>query len=134
MTLPPSQRGISPEELDQYSRFLRPTLPKGNVEYYDQRIQLLGKELSVANLDKPDILSYIKMSATAKEMLRFGQDELSLDIQVDFVIELKLTMSKDGKVIEYLLSNKMEYVQTQNITEQIKREQRQSLWGKKKGD
>lgn len=118
--------------MDQFSRFLTPTQPKGYNEFYDERKQLMGKELSVANLEKEDIECYEKMINVAQEMLIYGQDLMARTIMISMVSGLKLSMSLEGMFIENLLANKIEYAQTQTVHEYQHAPEKRGIFGGKK--
>jgi hypothetical protein len=127
----PTPQGIRKERLDQYSRFLGPTLPKGDDEWYNKIRQLMGKELSLAKLDKEDILSYLNSIQTAQVFLLHGQEVMGRRIMVDIVSELKLTGSIEGTIIENIFSNRIEYEQTQHVHEHLEPQPKKSFWRRK---
>lgn len=94
-----------------------PTLAEDQDEFYALLRPSLGYELSTAYIDKEDMPSYILQVRTAQEMLDNGQIGLVLYIQTTMTSELKLTDSIDGRVVDNIFSNKMEYTQTQTLHE-----------------
>ena len=108
---------LEKKRLDQYKNFLDPTLADDQEDYYGPIRPLIGPELSVANLEREDILSYLKTEYTTQEMFANGQDDLGLLLMTTMIAELKLSMSKEGLVVENIFSNKMEYSQTQTLHE-----------------
>jgi hypothetical protein len=110
-------RTIQKKRLDQYKSFFMPTLAEDQDEFYALLRPSLGYELSTAYIDKEDMPSYILQVRTAQEMLDNGQIGLVLYIQTTMTSELKLTDSIDGRVVDNIFSNKMEYTQTQTLHE-----------------
>ena len=115
------------KRLDQYKRFFQPTLADNQEDYYSPIRPILGSELSVAFIEKEDMLSYIRMSYAIQEMFANGQDDLGLLLETSMTGELKLSMSREGLVVENIFSNKMEYTTTENV------HQYQHMQDKKKG-
>lgn len=111
------ESAIQKKRLDQYKSFLDPTLADDQIEYYGPIRPLIGPELSVANIEREDTLSFLKTEYTTQEMFANGQDDLGLLLMTTMTAELKLTMSRDGLVVDNIFSNKMEYTQTQNVHE-----------------
>lgn len=108
---------LEKKRLDQYKSFLNPTMADDQDDFYGPIRPLIGPELSVANLEREDILSYLLTVSCAQEMFANGQDDLGLFIMTNMTAELKLSMSRDGLVVENIFSNKMEYSQTQTLHE-----------------
>lgn len=134
MVQPDYEPKLEKKRLDQYKSFLNPTLADNQDDFYGPIRPLIGPELSVANLEKEDILSYLLTVGCAQEMFANGQDDLGLFIMTNMTAELKLTMSRDGLVVENIFSNKMEYSQTQTLHEYQHPAERKkwSLFGGKK--
>jgi len=103
------------KRLDQFKRFFKPTLADNQQEFYGPIRPIIGSELSVANIEKADMLSFIKLGYGIQEMFANGQDDLGLMQMTSMTGELKLSMSKDGLVVENIFSNKMEYTTTENV-------------------
>lgn len=121
------------KRLDQFSRFLLPTQPKGIDDvYYEERKQMTGKELSVANLEWEHMGSFVRMFDCGEEFLLYEQEITARYILNKLIAELKLSMSKDGMFIEQLLSKKIEYAQTQNVHEYTHTPEKRGLFGGKK--
>jgi len=108
---------VQKKRLDQYKSFLSPTLADDQDDYYGPIRPLIGPELSVAYLEREDMLSYLLQIKTAQEMFANGQDDLGLLVMTTMTSELKLSMSREGLVVDNIFSNKMEYTQTQNLHE-----------------
>jgi len=124
------EENIQRKRLDQYKRFLDPTLADDQLDYYGPIRPVIGPELSVANLEREDIFSFILQVKTAQEMFANGQDDLGLLVMTTMTAELKLSMSKEGLVVGNIFSNKMEYTQTQTLHEyQHPAERKRGLFG-----
>jgi len=121
------------KRLDQFSRFLLPTKPEGlDDEYYNERKQMMGKELSVANLEWEHMRSFVRMFDCGEEFLLVNQEITARYILNKLIMELKLSMSKDGMFIDKLLSNRIEYSQTQNVHEYTHQPEKRGLFGGQK--
>ena len=118
------------QNIDQYSRFLKPTIPDGQLEYYNPRMPLVSKELSVGNILREDMLGHIPMEYAILDLLDEGQIGLARMLMTSFQGEFKMTMSFDGKFLEHIASNKFEYSQEQHVYEHPLEEEAQA---KKKG-
>lgn len=105
------------QNIDQYSRFLKPTIPEGQLGYYNPVMPLVGKELSIGNIERSDMLGHLPMISCIQILLSYGQLGLHRDMMIKFQSELKLTMSFDGKFMEQIASNKFEYTQEQHVYE-----------------
>jgi len=113
----PSSGVATRQNIDQYSRFLKPTIPTGQLDYYNPRMPLVGKELSIGNIQREDMISYINIEEAVLEFLEEGQIGLARFMMTLFQGELKLSMSFDGMFMEYISTNKFEYTQTQHLHE-----------------
>ena len=123
------------KRLDQFKRFFNPTLADNQQEFYGPIRPIIGSELSVANIEKEDMLSFIKMGYGIQEMFANGQDDLGLMLMTSMTGELKLSMSKDGLVVENIFSNKMEYTTNENVHQyQHMQERKKGLLGGGKKD
>jgi hypothetical protein len=105
------------QNIDQYSRFLKPTIPDGQLDYYNPVMPLVGKELSIGNIARDDMLGHLPMISCIQILLSYGQLGLHRDMMIKFQAELKLTMSFEGKFLEQIASNKFEYTQEQHVYE-----------------
>jgi hypothetical protein len=105
------------QNIDQYSRFLKPTIPEGQLGYYNPVMPLVGKELSIGNIYREDMLGHLPMVTTIQKLLNYGQIGLHRRFMIGFQAELKLTMSFDGKFMEQIAANKFEYTQEQHVYE-----------------
>ena len=118
----PSELGspVDRQRLDQFKRFLTHSPPKGQEDYWNERSQLLGPELSVANLERTDMMANTKVVMAILELLENGQIGLARFLMTMYINDLKSTMSLEGvdkKFIGQLLSHKIEYSQTQAVHE-----------------
>lgn len=111
------EENVQKKRLDQYKRFLDPTLADDQLEYYGPIRPLIGPELSVAFLEREDNISYLRIINSVQEMFANGQDDLGLLQMTTMTAELKLSMSHAGLVVGNIFSNKMEYTQTQTLHE-----------------
>jgi len=121
------------QNIDQYSRFLKPTIPDGQLGYYNPRLPLVSKETSIGNILREDMLGHIPMIHGILFLMDAGQIGLARFFMTTFQSELKLTMSFDGKFLEQIASNKFEYSQEQHVYEhQLPPEQqkKQGLMGR----
>ena len=110
-------RTVTKQNIDQYSRFLKPTIPSGQLGYYNPMMPLVGKELSIGNILREDMLGHLPMITCIQKLLSYGQIGLHRRFMIGFQSELKLTMSFDGKFMEQISSNKFEYSQEQHVYE-----------------
>lgn len=110
-------------------RFLEPTIPMGNEGFNNLIKQSIGKELSLANLQREDLKSFVEAFGTAQIMLIHGQDRLARFILTISISELKLSMSIDADFSHLLLREKLEYTQTQNVHEFVHEPARKKFFG-----
>lgn len=108
---------IDKQRLDQISRFLQPTLPKGEEERYRILKPLIGKEMSMGNINREDMNSNTIMNYGIQELFLFGQEDLGFMFLTNLIAEFKMTMSIDAIMIESLTKSKMEYAQTYTVHE-----------------
>lgn len=120
------------QSIDQYSRFLEPTIPKGQFEYYNERKPLISKELSVGNIEREDMIGYLDTEQAILEFLEEGQIGLARFLMTLFQSELKLTMSFDGRFLDQITTSKFEYTQKQDIHEHMESAPRKGFFGRKK--
>jgi len=122
------------QSIDQYSRFLQPTIPKGEQDYYNPRLPLVGKELSIGNISRDDMISNLTTESAILEFLEEGQIGLARFMMTLFQAEFKMSMSFDGMFMEYISTNKFEYKQTQDLTEHVQMPARKGFLGGRKHD
>jgi hypothetical protein len=108
---------IDKQRLDQISRFLQPTIPKGEEERYRILKPLIGKEMSMGNIMRDDMNANDYMNYGIQELFLFGQEDLGFTFLTNFLAEFKMTMSIDAIMIESLTKSKMEYAQTYTVHE-----------------
>jgi len=127
--MPQPQRKFDKKRLTIADRFLQGTKPLGNNEFSNELVQATGKELSVANLDKEDITSYIKGFGTAIVFYLHGQNRTKQIILTLIQAELKLSMSIDNEFSHLLFRDTLEYTQTQNVHEYVHEPARKKFFG-----
>lgn len=120
---------LSKQAIDQYSRFLEPTIPKGQLDYYNDRKPLISKELSVGNIERSDMPGYFDIEDAILEFLEEGQIGAARFLMTRWQTELKLTMSFDARFMEQITTSKFEYSQKQDIHEHIEPVKRKGLLG-----
>ena len=120
------------KEIDQYRQFLKPSLADDQDEFYGPIRPLIGPELSVAYLDKEDILSYVLTVKCIQEFFANGIDAIGMEEMTTMTAELKLSMSQDGKVLDNIFSNRIEYSQTQTLHEYQHLPEKKGLLGGRK--
>ena len=108
---------IDKQRLDQISRFLQPTIPRGEEERYRILKPLVSKEMSLGNIQREDMISNIRMNYGIQEFFMFGQEDLAFTFLTCFLAEFKMTMSIDCKMLESLTKSKLEYAQTYTVHE-----------------
>ena len=129
----PQPKGFDTKRLTIADRFLQPTIPLGNDTFYNLIKQIIGKELSVANLERTDLASYIWQSTTAQVFLLYGQERLSRFLMNMMISELKLTMSIGNEFAHLLFKDSLEYTTTQNVHEYSHQPQKRGFFGGFKG-
>jgi len=121
------------QNIDQYSRFLKPTIPEGQLGYYNPMMPLVGKELSIGNILREDMLGHIPMIICIQKLLSYGQIGLHRRFMVGFQSELKLTMSFDARFLDQIAGNKFEYSQEQHLYEHnLDDNKKKGLFGSKR--
>jgi len=122
---------INKRSIDQYTKFLEPTIPKGQEEYFNERKPLISKELSVGNIERSDMISYLDMKDAILEFLEEGQIGLARFLMTRYQGELKLSMSFEGRFMDHISSNKIEYTQRQDVHEHVEIPKRKGMFGGK---
>jgi len=120
------------QTIDQYSKFLEPTIPKGQEDYYNARKPLISKELSVGNIERTDMIGNLDMYDAILEFLEEGQIGLARFMMTRFQGEFKMTMSFDGLFMDQITTSKFEYTQKQDITEHVLPVKRKGILGGRK--
>lgn len=120
------------QSIDQYSKFLEPTMPKGQEEYYNSRKPLISKELSVGNIERTDMIGNFDMEDAIMDFMDEGQIGIARFLMTRFQSEFKMTMSFEGRFMEQITTNKFEYSQKQDIHEYIEPVPRKSMFGGKR--
>lgn len=119
MTNPNLMEVAKSKNIDQYSRFLEPTIPKGRLTQTDEIKPLVGKETRVANIIRADMNGYLYASEVVMELLNQGQVNLANFVMINDQRELCLTDSFGGLTRDQIFTHKFEYSQKQDITEHI---------------
>ena len=125
----PDRRSFDQKRLTVADKFLQPTIPKGNDEYYNLIRQTIGKELSVANLQREDLPSYVKGVGCGQTFLIKGQEMRARFIMNLMISELKLSMSIDAEFAHLLFKDTLEYTQTQNVHEYVHQPSKKGFLG-----
>lgn len=131
MDLP--QQITTKQNIDQYSRFLEQRLPKGQENYYENRMPLISKGISVANIEREDMPSYLAVENLILEALCEGQIGLARDGMTKWMTELGLTMSFKGLFMDLIATNKFQYTQKQDMYEHVEYPKKKGFLGMGKG-
>jgi len=107
------------KNIDQYTRFFEPTIPKGKLKEFGRLKPLIGKETRVANIIRSDMNGYMNASDAVQEMMIEGQLNLAQFIMIDDMRELNLTNSFGGITRNQIYTHQFEYTQKQEITEHV---------------
>lgn len=113
-------------------RLLIPTLPEGRDEYYNKIRSLMGKELSLAILDKTDVGSNLITVQCARMMICYGQEQTGRGVMTDLLAELKLSSSIDGTMIDAIFKEKIQYEQTQHVHEHTEQPPKRNILGRRR--
>jgi hypothetical protein len=122
---------VHKQSIDQYTRFLQPTIPKGQYDYYNPRMPLVGKELSTGNIEREDMISYLTTEEAILEFMEEGQLGLARFMMTTFQSEIMFSKSFEGRFMEYIGTNKFEYVQKQDITEHIEQPKKKGFFSRR---
>jgi len=125
----PQQRGFDKKRLTIADKFLQPTIPTGNTEYYNQTRQTMAKELSVGNFQREDVSSFIRGADCARIFLIRGQSMRAHLIMNSMITEAKVSMSIDGEFAHLLFKDTLEYTQTQNVHEYTHQPAKKGFFG-----
>lgn len=115
--IPKNLGGPGEDRFNNICMFLKHTEPRGYTEYYNPRMPLLGKEVSVGILDKTDMLANDMMCWAILELFYEGQIDIAWDLMTWYQNDMKATMSIDGKLLDSLTSQEYRYTQTQAVHE-----------------
>ena len=129
MDLP--QETVNRQSIDQYSKFLEPTVPKGQEEFYNIIKALIGKENSVGNIERTDMIGFFDMDDAIIILLCSGQIQWARHLMVRHQAEFKRSMSFDGRFMDQITTSKFEYTQRQDIHEHMEPVKRKSMWSKR---
>ena len=107
------------KNIDQYTRFLEPTIANGKFKETSRVKPLIGKETRVANIIRSDMNGYLFAGEAVMEMMQEGQIGLAHFIMINDQRELNLTDSFGGLTRDQIFTHKFEYTQKQDITEHV---------------
>ena len=125
----PQPRGFDQKRLTIADKFLQPTIPTGNTEYYNQTRQTMAKEFSVGNFQREDVPSFVKGSDCARIFLIRGQSTRAHLIMNSMITEAKVSMSIDAEFAHLLFKDTLDYTQTQNVHEYVHQPAKKGLFG-----
>jgi len=117
------------QSIDQYSLFLEPRLPVNQKEYFEKLMPLISKAISIANIDRGDMNSYIAVENVILEALSEGQIGIARFWMTRWMTELGLTMSFDGQFMDLIATNKFQYTQKQDLYEHIDQPRKRGFLG-----
>lgn len=109
------------KNIDQYTRFFEPTIPRGKLKEYGEIKPLFSKETRVANIIRSDMNGYLYAGKAIQEMKCEGQIGFADFMLVQYMQELNLTDSFGGITRDQIFTHKFEYTQKQDITEHVER-------------
>jgi len=118
------------KQLDQYTRFLEPTVALGRKKETDRIKTIIGKETRVANIIRSDMTGYLFGGEAVMEFMEEGQTGLAYFVMINDQRELNLTDSFGGETRDQIFTHKFEYTQKQDITEHIDQPKRKGLLGR----
>ena len=131
MTTIPQPTQINKQRLDQFSRFVNPTISKGNEEYANRIRPTIGKELSTSFIQREDMSGLMRMGYVAEVFTLKGQNKTAQIIMNWMLRELEGSRSIEGWFGEEIMSgNKMEYTQTQNVHEYQHKPEKKGFFGR----
>ena len=105
------------ERLHNIEMLLKATQPQGYLDYYNPRLPLLGKELSIGAIDKTDLLANDIMCWTILEFFFHVQFDAAFDLMTWYQNDWKASMSIGGELLRNLTSPEYRYTQTQELHE-----------------
>jgi len=123
------QHVATKQSIDQYSRFLEPRLPVNQKEYFEKLMPLISKSISIANIKREDMNSYMAVEDVILASLDEGQIGIARFWMTRWMTELGLTMSFDGIFMDHIATNKFEYTQRQDLYEHVETPRRKGFLG-----
>ena len=123
----PSNVNTLDDRFNNIEMFLAATKPDGYNEYYNPRSPLLGKEISVGNIEREDMLANDYMCWAILEFFMEGQVDFAWDSQTLYQNDWKASMSIDAKLLERLTSQEVKYDQTQHVYEHVEQPKKKGL-------
>ena len=105
------------ERFNNMEMFLKATKPRGYEDYYNPRAPLLGKELSIGNIERNDMLANDMAVWAILDLLNEGQIDFAWDYMTWYQNDWKSSMSIDGRLLDSLTSQEIRYSQKQELHE-----------------
>lgn len=105
------------DRLHNIEMLLKATQPRGYEDYYNPRLPLVGKELSIGAIDKTDMMANDVMSWTILEFFYHAQFDLAFDLMTWYQNDWKASMSIGGELLRNITSPEYRYTQTQELHE-----------------
>ena len=116
------------KDIDQYTRFLEPTIADGKIKETKRIKPMIGKETRVANIIRSDMNGYLFAGEAILELMQEGQTGLAYFVMINDQRELNLTDSFGGETRNQIFTHKFEYTQKQDITEHVEQPQRKGFF------
>lgn len=117
------------ERLHTIEMLLQATQPRGYQDYYNPRLPLIGKELSIGSIDKTDMLANDTMCWTILEFFYHAQFDVAFDLMTWYQNDWKSSMSIGGELLRNLTSPEYRYTQTQELHEYQHKPERKKIFG-----
>ena len=117
------------ERLHTIEMLLQATQPRGYQDYYNPRLPLVGKELSIGSIDKTDMLANDVMCWTILEFFYHAQFDMAFDLMTWYQNDWKASMSIGGELLRNLTSPEYRYSQTQELHEYQHRPEKKRIFG-----
>jgi len=118
--------------LNGVDKLLDATLPNSSAEFYDLVRQTFGKEFSLGNIERTDVLSFVKGSQLAHMLILHGQNVLARTVMDSMITEMKTSMSIDGGFVSALMRDTVDYNQNQYIHEYNHENEKRGFFGRRK--
>lgn len=121
------------DRLHNIEMLLKATQPQGYEDYYNPRLPLLGKELSIGAIDKTDMMANDVMSWTIIEFFYHAQFDFAFDLMTWYQNDWKASMSIGGELLRNITSPEYRYTQSQEVHQYEHPVEKRGLFGKRKG-
>jgi len=118
------------DRLHNIEMLLKATQPRGYEDYYNPRLPLVGKELSIGAIDKTDMMANDVMSWTILEFFYHAQFDLAFDLMTWYQNDWKASMSIGGELLRNITSPEYRYSQTQELHEYQHAPEKKKLFGR----